>query len=228
MSSTQKSWLNISLGGFVLNWVGQQRTTVNCLTGLQQYTLFYVRFIQLRFICFLGSVRLWFHNSYTAVQSLLTVLTYSTLCQAFLSICGVPDIHLAQAVVYIFLCGYERVYFQGKNSMQSSATVAFIQSNKLHVLIACNHSKLCILPLSVTVQFPRGHDQENECLDCANIQQYIHISLILCWMTSSRESVEWNLPLNVLYLKPLLNIVATAIKYMTINNVWQVVFAWSL
>lgn len=50
--------------------------------------------------------------------------------------------------------------------MQSSATIALIRSNKLHVLIACNHSELCILPLSVTVQFQKGRDQENECLDC--------------------------------------------------------------
>ena len=43
---------------------------------------------------------------------------------------------------------------------------------------------------------------------------------------SSRESVEWNLPLDVFYLKSLLNIVATAIKYMTINNVWNVGDVW--
>lgn len=40
----------------------------------------------------------------------------------------------------------------------------------------------------------------------------------------SCESVEWNLPLDVFYLKPLLNIVATAIKYMTINK--QCVTCW--
>lgn len=43
----------------------------------------------------------------------------------------------------------------------------------------------------------------------------------------SRESVEWNLPLDVFYLKPLLNIVATAIKYMTINNMWHVGYVWN-
>lgn len=60
-----------------------------------------------------GSLWSRFHNSYAAVQSLLTVLTYSTLCQAFLSVCLwrqepwiLPDIHLLEALVYILVCGY--------------------------------------------------------------------------------------------------------------------------
>lgn len=75
--------------------------------------------------------------------------------------------------------------------MQSSATIALIRSSKLHVLIACNHSELCILPLSVTVQFQRGLGQENECFDCANmIKNHPYQSYFMSNDVSSCESVE--------------------------------------
>lgn len=62
------------LGGFFLYKTGQQKTIVNCLIGLQQRSLVCQTHLALLHL-FPRSVRSWFHNSYTAVQSLLTVLT---------------------------------------------------------------------------------------------------------------------------------------------------------
>lgn len=62
-------WVDFSLAK-----LDSKKTTVNCLISLQQYTLVCQIHLALLHL-FSGSVRLQFHNSYTAVQSLLTVLT---------------------------------------------------------------------------------------------------------------------------------------------------------
>lgn len=94
------------LGGLLLN-----KTVVKNSSDHQQNTVV-TFYIALRHL-FYGFVRLQFHNSYTAVQSLPTILTI--LCRAYLSVClwrqepwSLPDSHLLQAVVYIFVCGYQK------------------------------------------------------------------------------------------------------------------------
>lgn len=52
---------------------------MNCLIDLQQYTLVCQNHLA-RLHLFPRSARSWFHNSYAAVQSLLTVITYYILC----------------------------------------------------------------------------------------------------------------------------------------------------
>lgn len=99
------------LGGFLfftkLDSKNKTKTIMNCRIDLQPCTLLCRTHLALLHF-FPGSLRSRFQS-----MSLHTVLTYSTLCQAFLSVCLwkqepwiLPDTRQLWAVVYIFICGY--------------------------------------------------------------------------------------------------------------------------
>lgn len=91
--------------------------------------------------------------SYTAVQSLLTVLMPNLLCLKPSCECvsdhGSPR-HLTTRGCSVHICLW---LVKGLLLMQNSATVTLIWSKKLHVLTACNHSKLH-LPFVIHIPVP--------------------------------------------------------------------------
>lgn len=92
----------------------------------------------------LGSVRSWFHNSYAAVQSLLTVLTLLCVKPSFQCVSEVRSprhsptrgcgVHTC-----LWLFGEKKGLLLDKlYNAKAVSLLLFIRSTKLHVLIACN------------------------------------------------------------------------------------------
>lgn len=184
---------------------------MNCLIGLQQYTLDCKNHLA-RLYLFPGSARSWVHNSYTAVQSLLTVITYYILCFKPSYQCrsedGSPE--FSQTFTYYRLwCTYlfvtvKGVYFgQTFNAKQChsrshliyAACLKSLQPFKTLHFAFVSHSSVPEVTWPRRWMFRLCEHKKTK-----TKPNNIHISLILCQMTFSLESVEWNLPLDVFNL----------------------------
>lgn len=148
---------------FVYKSRQKKKKIVNFLFSLQGYTVVCQTHLSLLYL-FPGCVKLRFHYSDPAVQSLLTVLTVLCVCPFYKCVLEDRGPEFSHTFTYSTTtwCTYLFVPIKGVNFGKNSRAVPLLFSlAKLHVWIACNHLKLCILPFSIIVQFQRGHGEKN-------------------------------------------------------------------